>query len=119
MSRIPRTDSLHSDFENAFRNRAGQELTRAEIRAILQETFENFPNGSVVPTDHAERSARHVNQCCKCDFADYQIFETLREGDGRQGVARYRVRAFKPFPGWRIALAGRTRDNAISATEAV
>lgn len=83
----------------------GQELSRAEIRAILQETFENFPDGSVVPTDHAERSPRHVNQCGKCSFPDYQIFDTLHEGDGRQGVARYRVRAFKPFPGWRIALA--------------
>lgn len=106
MSPVPRTDNgLHTDFEYAFHDRIGQELSRAEIRAILQDTFENFPTGSVVPTDHAERSETQVNQCHKCDFPDYQIFETVTDGNGRQGAARYRVRAFKPFPGWRIALA--------------
>lgn len=93
-----RTRNLHADFEYAFRNRTGEVLSRATIGAILRDTFGTFPAGSVVPTDHAEPSADHVNQCRKCANPDYQIFETVIEGNGKFGVARYRVRAFKSYP---------------------
>lgn len=93
-----RAKSLHGDFEYAFRNRAGEVLSRDTIGAILRDTFGTFPAGSVVPTDHAEPSADHVNQCRKCADSDYQIFETVIEGNGKSGMARYRVRTFKPYP---------------------
>ena len=93
-----RTGSLHSDFEHAFRSRVGQILSRAEIQAILEDTFGDFPAGSVVPTDHAEPTADHVNQCTKCSQTEYRIFETVIDGQGRHGIARYRVRDFKPYP---------------------
>lgn len=93
-----RTNSLHSDFELAFRDRVGQVLSRAEIRDVLEVTFGNFPVGSVVPTDHAEPSPEHVKQCRQCAHPDYQIFDTVIDGQGRHGEARYRVRAFMPVP---------------------
>jgi hypothetical protein len=90
-----RTGNLHSDFEHAFRGRIGEVYSRAEIREILVNTFENFPVGSVIPTDHAEPSLDHVNQCAKCSELEFQIFETVIDGEGKQGAARYRVRDFK------------------------
>lgn len=98
MRRQARTKSLHADFEYAFRNRTGEVLSRDTIGAVLRDTFRSFPDGSVVPTDHAERSADRVNQCRKCENTDHQIFETVTEENGRPGLARYRVRAFKPYP---------------------
>jgi hypothetical protein len=89
-----RTESLHSDFEYAFRNRFGAVLSRAEIQEILEETFGNFPRGSVIPTDHAEFGPPHVNQCRICINPAYQIFETVVDGQGEPGVARYRVRQY-------------------------
>jgi hypothetical protein len=93
-----RTGSLHSDFEQAFSNRVGQVFSRAEIRQILDETFGKFPVGSVVPTDHAEPTPDHVNQCSRCSDPKHRIFETVIDGQGRQGIARYRVRDFRPWP---------------------
>ena len=93
-----RTSSLHSDFQLAFHDRMGQVLSRAEIREILEVAFDNFPVGSVVPTDHAEPSSEHVNQCRHCANPDYQIFDTVIDGKGRDGEARYRVRAFMSCP---------------------
>jgi hypothetical protein len=90
-----RTGSLHSDFEHAFSNRVGQVFSRAEIRQILEETFGKFPVGSVVPTDHAEPSPDHVNQCAKCSYPEHRIFETIIDGQGKHGIARYRVRDFR------------------------
>jgi hypothetical protein len=91
-------DNLHLDFEMAFRDRIGMTLSKTEMKEILQGTFPGFPDGSVVPTDHAEPSPKHVNQCKKCANPAYQILETVIDGEGKPGRARYRVRDFKPFP---------------------
>ena len=89
---------LHSRFEHAFKGRVGQEFSREEIKRTLQSIFDDFPDGSVVPTDHAEPTSHHVNQCRKCADPRYRIFDTVLDGQGIPGMARYRVRDFKSFP---------------------
>jgi hypothetical protein len=89
-----RSKDLHGQFGLVFSSREGQVFSRREIRDRLQAIFPDFPNGSVVPTDHAEPSPNHVNQCSKCADPRFQIFDTVVDGDGRPGVARYRVRNF-------------------------
>lgn len=93
--------NLHLDFEQAFSSRIGETFSRREMMGILQGMFEGFPDGSVVPTDHAEPTSNHVNQCRKCADPDYRIFDTLDtviDREGAPGKVRYRVRDFKPFP---------------------
>jgi hypothetical protein len=91
-------DNLHLDFEMAFRDQIGKTLSKKEMKNILQRIFPGFPDGSIVPTDHAEPSSNHVNQCRKCADPEYQIFDTVIDGHGKPGIARYRVRNFKPLP---------------------
>jgi hypothetical protein len=90
--------NLHLDFEQAFREHVGKVFSRAQIGEILRSMFSDFPDGSVVPTDHAELSPAHVNQCRKCSDPKYQIFDTIVEGQGIRERARYRVRNFEPYP---------------------
>jgi hypothetical protein len=87
-----RRNGLHLKFDQAFRSRAGQVLSKREIGDALQAMFPGFPDGSVIPTDHAEPSPNHVNQCRTCANPEYQIFDTVVDGHGRPGMARYRVR---------------------------
>jgi hypothetical protein len=91
-------NDLHARFEQAFRERVGQVFSRQEIKKILQDIFKDLPDGSVVPTDHAEPAPHHVNQCRKCADPRYRIFDTEKDGQGASGIARYRVRGFEPFP---------------------
>ena len=91
-------DNLHQDFERTFREYIGKEFSRAQIKSILQNMIPDFPDGSVVPTDHAEPTSAHVNQCRKCSDPKYRIFDTIKNGEGIAGKARYRVRDFEPYP---------------------
>lgn len=91
-----RQKSLHLKFEQTFRSRVGQVLSKREIAEALQREFPDLPNGSVVPTDHAEPGGEHVNQCRKCADRALQIFDTIVPELRRSGVGRYRVRAFAP-----------------------
>jgi hypothetical protein len=93
-----RRDDLHLDFEKALASHKGKVLSRRELANILQRMFPGFPDGSCVPTDHAEPSAKHVNQCRKCATPDHQILDTVVDGRGVPFKARYRVRDFRPFP---------------------
>ena len=85
---------LHRCFEKTFRPRVGQEFSRLEMVKLLQAEHDGFPDGSVVPTDHAEPSPERVNQCRKCADPRYQIFDTVTT----RSKPRYRVRKFEPFP---------------------
>ena len=92
--------NLHSKFERALRNHIGEVYSRRQIQEILQGAFLDLPNGSVVPTDHAEPNAAHVNQCKICAEEAHRIFETALDGEGKPHRARYRVLAFEPsLPG--------------------
>ena len=93
-NRRRRGNSLHFQFEQAFHSRVGQVLSKREIGDMLQAMFPNFPDGSVVPTDHAEPSVDHVNQCRNCANSEFRIFDTVVQGYGRPGIGRYRVRDF-------------------------
>jgi hypothetical protein len=93
-NRRRRGNSLHFQFEQAFHSRVGQVLSKREIGDLLQAMFPNFPDGSVVPTDHAEPSLDHVNQCRKCASSEFRIFDTAVQGYRRPGIGRYRVRDF-------------------------
>jgi len=92
-----REGGLHVRFEQALKPHVGRELSKREMKEILQRTFPQFPDGSVVPTDHAEPSPNHVNQCRICANPAFQILDTVVDGLGKPGVARYRVRDFKPL----------------------
>ena len=83
--------NLHSCFEQTFRSRVGQSFTRQQLLALLQSEHPGLPDGSVVPTDHAEPSPKHVNQCRKCLDPDYQIFDTVQT----DAKPSYRVRDFQ------------------------
>jgi len=106
-------DNLHLDFEMAFRDQIGNTLSKREMKEILQRIFPGFPDGSVVPTDHAAPTSNHVNQCRKCANPDYQIFDTVIDGHGKSGIVRYRVRDFKPFPlvGLRVVVSHPSRKD--------
>lgn len=93
-ARKEKNKNLHYRFEQAFHSRIGDVLSRQEIRETLQSMFPDFRVGSVVPTDHAEPSTAHVNQCSKCANPNFRIFDTVVEGHGQRGIARYRVRDF-------------------------
>lgn len=82
---------LHAKFELAFSGRVGDVLSREQIKQIIQIAFPEMP----VPTDHAESSSDHANQCCKCADDAYRIFDTVLDGKGKPNRARYRVRAFQ------------------------
>ena len=86
---------LHRYFEDAFHSRPGKVFSRLQMIEILQDMFPKFKVGSVVPTDHAERDPKHVNQCSKCDNPSYRILDTDVDGDGKPGKAQYRIRDFK------------------------
>lgn len=92
------TIDLHSKFEWALRDHVGELYSRRQIQDILRVAFPDLPIGSVVPTDHAEPSTEHVNQCKKCAHDAYRIFDTVVDGEGKPHRARYRIRAFEPFP---------------------
>lgn len=94
-----RGKGLHFKFEEAFESHVGRVFSRREMKRILQEMFPGFPDGSVVPTDHAEPSSDHVNQCRKCANPDFRIFDTLADNRAGLGAARYRVRDYKPCQG--------------------
>jgi hypothetical protein len=90
--------NLHHHFEMAFGDQIGKSSSRLEMIEILQRKFPGFSDGSIVPTDHVEPSSNHVNQCRKCANPDYQIFDIVNDGQGKPGLASYRVRDFKPYP---------------------
>lgn len=90
----PKKDDLHFHFEQAFQGHTGKVFSRREMIEIAK----GIVPGSVLPTDHAEPDPKHTNQCNKCVDPTYRIFDTVVDGQGLPGKARYRVRDFKPFP---------------------
>ena len=88
--------SNHQKLEKALAPYRGsdREFSRAEIGDIVQEMFPEFKAGSVLPTDHAEPSDKHVNQCSVCRAEAYQILTTVVDGDGKPHVGKYKVREF-------------------------
>ena len=73
-----------------------REFSRAEIGNIVQQCSPKFKAGSVLPTDHAEPSDKHVNQCSVCRDERHQILTTVVDGDAKPHVGKYKVREFKP-----------------------
>jgi len=96
--KMNKENSTHHRFEVALKDQIGKTFSRPELIRILQKDFRSLPEGSVVPTDHAEPSSNHVNQCTKCANPDYQILDTVTEGQRKHGKALYRVRNFKRLP---------------------
>ena len=69
-------------------------FSRAGIKEIVQKMYVDFKDGAVLPTDHAEPSAHHKNQCRVCADPRFQLLETAIDGFGRPHAARYKVRSF-------------------------
>ena len=71
----------HERFAKAFSGMEGEELSTAEIRAIILKKFPDMNPGSVLPNDHATGN----KSCCWCAGTDKRIFDRISRG-------RYQVR---------------------------
>ena len=91
----------HQKLEEALAPYKGsdRQFSRAELGDIVRQKFHEYKAGSVLPTDHAEPSDKHVNQCSVCRDERYQILTTVVDGDGKPHFGRYKVREFKPSSG--------------------
>ena len=92
--------TLHQKFEEALDPHKGssKHFSKKELGKIIQDLFPEVPNGSVLPTDHAEPSIRHVNQCPVCREEAYQLLTTAVDGEGKPQTAEYKVRNFQQSP---------------------